>query len=147
MKNIDEIYPKTASLCNCMNVRRASRATTQFYDEVLKSSGLTIAQLSLLRHIEGGELSTISELAKRMRIDRTTLNRNMKPLVDAGMIAINPGEDSRTRQVTLTEFGKEAVVKGWVLWGEAQASLKEYLGEDDLVKLIQLLSKLEALVP
>jgi DNA-binding MarR family transcriptional regulator len=147
MKNIGEVYPKAPSLCNCMNIRRASRATTQFYDEVLKSSGLTIAQLSLLRHIEGGELPTISELANMMRIDRTTLNRNVKPLVDAGMIVINPGKDSRTRQLALTEVGREVVVKGWELWGEAQASLKEYLGEDDLAKIIQLLSKLEALVP
>jgi DNA-binding MarR family transcriptional regulator len=147
MKNIGEVYPKTPSHCNCMNVRRASRAATQFYDEVLKSSGLTIAQLSLLRHIEGEELPTISELANRMRIDRTTLNRNMKPLVDAGMIVINPGKDSRTRRVALTEVGREAMVKGWALWGEAQASIKEYLGEDDLAKLTQLLSKLEALVP
>ena len=147
MNKIIDVYPKKPSLCNCMNVRRASRAATQFYDEVLKSSGLTIAQLSLLRHIEKGELATITELAKMMRIDRTTLNRNMKPLVDARMIVINPGKDSRTRQVMLTEVGRDAVNKGWALWGDAQASLKEYLGEEDLGKLVQLLSKLEALVP
>lgn len=147
MKHIAEVYPKRPSPCNCMNVRRASRAVTQFYDEVLKPSGLTIAQLALLRHLEMVELTTISELAKLMRIDRTTLNRNMKPLVDAGLIAINPGKDSRTRQVMLTEEGSGAVVKGWALWEEAQASLKEYLGEEDMYKLVQLLSKLEALVP
>ncbi len=102
MKNIWEVDPKTLSLCNCMNVRRASRAATQFYDEVLRSSGLTIAQLSLLRHIGGDELPTISELSNMMRSDRTTLNRNMKTLVDAGMIIIKPSKDSRTRQVALT---------------------------------------------
>ncbi len=110
MKNIREVYPKTPNLCNCMNIRRASRAATQFYDEVLKPSGLTIAQLSLLRHVESAELATISELAKMMRIDRTTLNRNMKPLVGAGLIVIHTGKDSRTRQVMLTEMGREAVV-------------------------------------
>jgi len=147
MKHISEVYPKHPSPCNCMNVRRASRAVTQFYDEALKPSGLTLAQLSLLRQIEMVELTTISELAKIMRIDRTTLNRNMKPLTEAGLIVINTGKDSRTRQVMLTEAGRDAVVKAWALWGEAQASLKEYLGEEDLAKLVQLLSKLEALVP
>ncbi|WP_378956088.1 hypothetical protein [Pelosinus sp. sgz500959] len=58
-----------------------------------------------------------------------------------------PGEDSRIRQVILTELGKEAVTKGWALWGKAQASLQEYLGEEDLATLVLLLSKLEALVP
>jgi DNA-binding MarR family transcriptional regulator len=130
-----------------MNIRRASRAVTEFYDEVLRPSGLSIAQLGLLRPIEVVELTTISELAKLMRIDRTTLNRNMKPLTDAGLISIRPGKDSRTRQVALTAAGKEAVAKGWALWEEAQALIKEYLGEEDLTKLVQLLSKLEALVP
>ncbi|MBP2628423.1 MAG: transcriptional regulator, MarR family [Firmicutes bacterium] len=147
MEHINEVYPKRPSLCNCMNMRRASRAVTQFYDEVLKPSGLTIAQLALLRHLEILEQITISELAKKMRIDRTTLNRNMKPLADAGLIAIIPGKDSRTREIMLTQKGKDAVVLGWSLWGEAQNSIKEYMGEEDLVKLIQLLSKLEALVP
>lgn len=147
MKRINQVYPKKASPCNCMNVRRASRAVTQFYDDMLKPSGLTIAQMGLLRHVEMAEVTTVSELAKMMRIDRTTLNRNMKPLTDAGLLTSNPGQDSRTRQIMLTDAGRNAVAKAWSMWGEAQASLKEYLGEDDLAKLVALLSKLEALVP
>ncbi|MDP4127951.1 MAG: MarR family winged helix-turn-helix transcriptional regulator [Bacillota bacterium] len=147
MKHISEVYPKRPSPCYCMNMRRASRAVTQFYDEVLRPSGLTIAQLALLRHIEVLGQSTMGELAKTMRIDRTTLNRNMKPLADVGLIAINPGKDSRTREIKLTKMGNDAVVSGWALWGEAQESIKEYMGEDDLIRLKQLLSKIEALVP
>lgn len=147
MKQIIETYPKPPSPCSCMNIRRASRAVTQFYDDVLKPSGLSTAQLGLLRHIEAVEQTTISELANMMRIDRTTLNRNMKPLVDDGLISIKQGKDLRTRQVMLTDTGKAALAKAWELWGEAQVLLKEYLGKEDLGKLTQLLSKLEALVP
>jgi len=147
MKHINQVYPKKPSICNCLSIRRASRAVTQFYDNVVKSSGLTVAQLSLLRHLETSKPITISELAKMMRIDRTTLNRNMKPVIEAGFINVQPGKDSRTREIILTKTGKDAVVKGWALWREAQESLKEYMGEDDLVKLVQLLSKLEAIVP
>lgn len=142
-----ETYPKPPSSCNCMNVRRASRAVTQFYDEMLKPSGLTIAQLGLLKHLSATELITISELARMMRIDRTTLNRNMKPLANAGFIMINPGQDSRTRQVVLTESGKDTLIKADALWEEAQVLLSEYFGEADLAKLTELLSRLEALVP
>lgn len=147
MNPISRVYPKRPSLCNCMNVRRASRAVTQFYDAVLKPSGLTVAQMSLLRHLDLQKSTTISELAKRMRIDRTTLNRNMKPLADAGFISVNPGQDSRTREVVLMDTGKEALAKGWALWKEAQESIKRYMGEEDLAKLTELLSKLEALAP
>lgn len=146
MINSNEVFPKRSSPCNCMNVRRASRAITQFYDDVLRPSGLTVTQLSLLRHLELLSQTTIGELAKSMRIDRTTLNRNMKPLTDAGFIAINPGKDTRTKEIILTEKGKEVLSAGWKLWGEAQDTIKEYMGEEDLMKLKQLLSKLEAIV-
>lgn len=145
MQYINQVYPKRSSPCICMNLRRASRALTHFYDEVLKPSGLTINQLALLRNLEVLEQTTIGQLAKTMRIDRTTLNRNMKPLADAGLIEINPGKDSRTKEIILTEKGKAAVGLGWRLWGEAQKSIKEYLGEEDLAKLKQLLAKVEAL--
>jgi len=147
MQHIHETYPKIPSPCNCSNIRRASRAVTQFYDEVLKPCGLTITQLGLLRHLERIEEPTIGELAKCMRIDRTTLNRNMKPLTDAGLLSVIPGKDSRTRMILLTEAGKTAVSMGSALWDEAQVALQEYLGENELKKLGQLLSKLEALVP
>ena len=148
MKQINEdSYPKQPSPCNCLNIRRASRAVTQFYDKILEPSGLTISQLSLLRHLQHVEPVSISELAKIMRIDRTTLNRNMKPLADSDFITINPGQDPRTRQVVLTEKGTATTNNAWQLWNKAQASFKEYLGEDDLGTLVKLLSKLEALVP
>ncbi|MBU2699312.1 DNA-binding MarR family transcriptional regulator [Sporomusaceae bacterium BoRhaA] len=147
MKHIKETYPKPSSPCNFMNIHRASRAVAQFYNQVLKPSGLTIAQMGLLRQIEMAEGKTISEVAKSMRIDRTTLNRNLKPLTEAGLIIIRSGQDSRTRQVTLTAEGSNAAAEAWRLWGEAQVSIKEYLGEEDLAKFTKIMAKLEALAP
>jgi DNA-binding MarR family transcriptional regulator len=130
-----------------MNIHRASRAVSLFYNQVLRPSGLTIAQLGLLRQIDMAEEATISELARQARLDRTTLNRNLKPLTEAGFITIKPGQDSRTRQITLTEAGNKAMLEGCRLWGEAQESIKEYLGDEELIKFINLMAKLEALVP
>jgi len=146
-KSIDRIYPKPPSPCTCMNVRRASRAVTQFYDSVLSPCGLSLAQMSLLKNLAASEPTTITDLAKLMRIDRTTLNRNMKPLADSGLIEICAGQDSRTRQVRSTESGKIAFEKAWALWGEAQVLIQGYLGEEDSSRLVHLLSKLEALAP
>ncbi len=147
MKHITGYYPKSPSPCHCLNIRRASRAVTQFYEKVLEPSGLKLTQYSLLRHVEKVEPVTISELAKFMRIDRTTLNRNMKPLVEAGLIEVNSGADPRSRQVILTGAGKSALTSATALWDEAQASLQEYLGEQELEHFKSLISKLEALVP
>jgi DNA-binding MarR family transcriptional regulator len=147
MKKINECnYPKP-SPCNCLNIRRASRAVTHFYDKILEPSGLTISQLSLLRNLKRVEPVSISDLAKVIRIDRTTLNRNMKPLMDSGFITIYPGQDPRTRQIAITEKGIAVLDSAWLLWGKAQESVKDYMGEDDLAVLVKLLSKLEALMP
>ncbi|HWR56814.1 MAG TPA: MarR family winged helix-turn-helix transcriptional regulator [Negativicutes bacterium] len=147
MKHIKNIYPKRPSPCNCLNLRRASRAVSQFYDKVLEPCGISIAQLALLRHVELAEKTTISKLAKLMRIDRTTLNRNMKPLVETGLISICAGKDSRTKQINLTPAGRKTIAQGWELWGEAQTAISGYLGDDELTQLTQLLAKLEALAP
>ncbi|WP_068965041.1 MarR family winged helix-turn-helix transcriptional regulator [Desulfosporosinus sp. BG] len=145
MKHIGS-KPKSSSPCHCLNIRRASRAVTQFYEKVLEPSGLKVTQYSLLRNLEWLESVNMSVLAKIMRIDRTTLNRNMKPLINAGLIAVNPGEDSRSRQVILTEVGKTVLFNALELWSEAQASLEEYLGVEELESLEKSLSKLEALI-
>ncbi|MCE5286346.1 MAG: MarR family winged helix-turn-helix transcriptional regulator [Pelosinus sp.] len=147
MTHIKKTYPKPSSPCNFMNIHRASRAVSQFYNDVLRPCGLTVAQLGLLRQIEAAEGTTISELAKGMRIDRTTMNRSLKPLTEAGFITIMTGEDSRTRQIAITEAGSSAVNEGSRLWAEAQGSIKAYLGNDDLAKFIEIMAKLEALVP
>ncbi|MCB8817172.1 MarR family winged helix-turn-helix transcriptional regulator [Desulfosporosinus shakirovi] len=136
---------KSSSPCHCLNIRRASRAVTQFYEKVLEPSGLKVTQYSLLRNLERVESVSMSALAKTMRIDRTTLNRNMKPLMNAGLIMVNSGEDSRSRHVMLTDAGKAALVNAWALWGEAQTLLEEYLGVEELDVFEKLLSKLEAL--
>ena len=147
MKHIAGCYPKSPSPCLCLNIRRASRAVTGFYEKVMEPSGIKITQYSLLRHLEQVEPVMISELAKFMRIDRTTLNRNMKPLIEAGFINVNIGEDPRSRQVMLTEAGKSALCTATILWDEAQAALKEYLSDNEVEQFNRLISKLEALVP
>ena len=147
MKPITGSYPKPPSPCFCLNIRRASRAVTDFYEKVLEPSGIKITQYSLLRHLEEAEPVTISKLAAIMRIDRTTLNRNMKPLTEVGLIEVNLGQDPRSREVTLTKTGKLALANATVLWDQAQASLQEYLGEYDSRHFNHLTSKLEGLVP
>ena len=147
MKHIAGYYPKSPSPCLCLNIRRASRAVTEFYEKILEPSGIKIAQYSLLRHLKQVEPVTITGLAKVMRIDRTTLNRNMKPLIEAGFIEVKTGEDPRSRQVMLTAEGKSALSSASQLWAEAQASMQEYFEITELEELNHLIAKLEALVP
>ena len=140
-------YPKKSSHCACLNLRRASRAITAYYDHYLKPSGLSVSQLTLLRHIIFYKSVTMTRLAAQMRIDRTTLNRNLKPLAEQGLLEIIPGKDSRTKLICLKPKGEKKLQEALVLWEQVQKTVREYLGPDDADKLTDLTTKIEALVP
>ena len=141
------LYPKPSSPCNCMNIRRASRAVSQFYDSVLEPGGITLNQFGMLNVIAGMQSPGISQLAEEFRIDRTTMNRNLKPLLEKELICQRQGSDARRKEIVLTESGRAALQRGMELWTEAQKELESYLGADELKQLKSTLSKLEALVP
>ena len=147
MKDTVKLYPKPSSPCNCMNIRRASRAVTQLYDAMLQPSGLTITQMGLLKVIDALSAPSMSDLAAAFRIDRTTLNRNLKPLEEGGYLQLQRGQDARRREAVLTSSGRQALQEAQRLWNEAQQTMADYLGKDDLQQLKSILSKLEAMVP
>jgi DNA-binding MarR family transcriptional regulator len=104
--------------CNCLAVRQAARHITQFYDQLLASSGLRTTQFSILAKLRHLGPMTINALAAAMVMDRTTLGRNILPLERDGLIAIEKGSrDRRSKTLQLTKLGAarfRAAVKGWV---------------------------------
>jgi DNA-binding MarR family transcriptional regulator len=79
------------------NLRKVSRAITQFYDKQLGPSGITIAQLALIRTISIGYSSTFSKISKDMYMDQTTLTRNLGLLKKHDFIMIETSSDKRKR--------------------------------------------------
>ena len=114
--------------CACLNLRKASRAVTQVFDESLQSSALRSTQLPVLVTLAMAESNTITHLAEELVMDRTSLARLLNPLESAGFIQIVPGDDRRTREVSLTIRGKEAVAEAIPLWERAQAYIVARLG-------------------
>jgi DNA-binding MarR family transcriptional regulator len=90
--------------------------------------------------------STISRLADLMLLDRTTLNRNLKPLEREGLIQSGHGKDLRTRTLDLTPQGVEVLQRALPLWLEAQSAIVDIMGGriqrlgDDLTALEKLSS-------
>ncbi len=131
------------SICHCSNIRFAARKLTEFYDRRLEIVGLTLPQFSLLRRLgREGEVN-MNGLAKLAALDRTTLVRNLRPLLDAGLIKVAADEmDARQKRVCLTARGRKKVSKAMPLWESAQASVEEILGPgrinllDDLAEML-----------
>lgn len=116
--------------CACFNLRKATRAVTQLYDDMLRPTGLRTTQFSLLVSTSLLGPISVTRLAEMGVIDRTTLTRNFKPLEKRGLIKVASGEDRRTRFVTLTDRGREALTKALPLWKKAQASVVRKLGQE-----------------
>src|SRR5580765_4304797 len=95
--------------CTCGRLRRAARALTQLYDDLMAPSGLRVTQYSLLSTLATRGTSRMSDLARMLLLDRTALSRTLDPLVDRGYVAIVAGRDARTREISLTREGAKAI--------------------------------------
>ncbi len=140
-------YNKKSSPCHCINIRRASTSITSFYDEKLKSCGLTVNQFSLLRYLKFYGGLSVSDLALEMRLDRSTLVRTLKPLEEKGLVADTSEKGTRNRELTLTNKGTDLLSKAEPLWMETQKFITQYIGEDEMNLLKKVLSKMENLAP
>ena len=136
-----------ASPCTCSRLRRATRAVTQLYDDALAPAGLRVTQLSLLRTLQREGTLRIGDLAARNLLDRTALSRNLDPLADRKLVAIVPGRDARTREVTLTRQGIAAIAAAAPHWERAQREVARHVGRDRLGDLYAVLLDMEALHP
>jgi DNA-binding MarR family transcriptional regulator len=145
---VDRLTAAKCVDCACFNLRKAARVTTQFYDKALRPTGLRITQFSLLIATMMLESVTVTRLAEIGVMDRTTLTRNLKPLERKGLIKVAPGDDQRTRVVTLTTRGQEVLAKALPLWEKAQARVIKELGQErwkslqaDLGEVVSLVNK------
>lgn len=123
--------------CACFNLRRAARAVTQMYDEILRPAGIRSSQLMLLAAIGVEAPASVKTLADVMGMDRTTLSRNLAPLERDGLVRSSPGKDRRVREIELTEKGDEMLAVALPLWREAQERLGQILGDERLQSLLQ----------
>jgi DNA-binding MarR family transcriptional regulator len=136
-----------ASPCACGRLRRASRALTQLYDDLMAPSGLRVTQFSLLRTLERLGPQRITALAAATLLDRTALPRMLDPLVAEGLVEIVPGRDARSREAALTRAGTAALRAAEPHWKRAQTAVAKRLGTAKLDALIATLAEIESLHP
>lgn len=126
MAEVDDLA--MTRFCMCASVRRAGRALTNLYDDILAPSGLRVTQFSLLAHLARVDETTVTRLAEVRAMDRTTLTRNLAPLERDGFVTVGAGADRRTRVVRITVAGRAAMERALPLWREAQAHVAAALG-------------------
>lgn len=132
--------------CTNLKLRQLSRAVTRHYDAYVAPTGLKNSQYSLLSHVVLLGPLRPSDLAARMKIDASTLTRNLQPLVAAGWVEQGPGDDARSRSVVATEAGRVKRAEAQRAWKQAQLALNARLGNERVLALHALIDDcLEAL--
>ena len=116
----------------------------------MRGSGLNLSQYSLLAQLSEAPQS-LTALADRMEIDRTTLTRSLQPLLEQGWVAQSSGTDARQRLFALTASGTRARNAARRHWRQAQLALEQSLGQDFIAnfhaRLDQAMSRLKPALP
>jgi len=127
--------------CTNSKLRQLTRLVTRDYDAEVGASGLKTSQYSLLSHVVSFAPIRPSDLAHRMRLDASTLTRNLQPLIARGWVEILPGADARSRLVVATEAGRAKRTETRRVWRTAQLALNERLGVERVARLHALIDE------
>jgi len=103
--------PVPASLkpqgCTNLQLRQLMRRVSQHYDLEMARIGLKTTQYSLLSYVVKLGPIRPGDLAQAIKMEASTLTRNLKPLIAAGWVELAAGVDGRSRLVTVTEAGRD----------------------------------------
>src|SRR5271155_5833804 len=114
--------------CAGWSSRLAARRITNFLEERMQGSGLSLAQFGLMTQIAAAPDDTLGALAERTGLDQSTLSRNLRGLEAAGLVEIAiTSDDQRRRAVWLTEKGARSLEAAIPVWQDAHAALSERL--------------------
>ncbi|MBC8058014.1 MAG: winged helix-turn-helix transcriptional regulator [Rhizobiales bacterium] len=127
--------------CSSLKLRQLSRRVSQHFDRIVASTGLKTTQYSLLSNIARLEPIRPGDLADQMAMDASTLTRNLQPLVAQGWVEIGPGDDGRSRIVTVTEAGRTKRAEAQREWKRAQIAFNARLGDERVVRLHALIDE------
>lgn len=127
--------------CTNAKLRQFMRRVAQHYDTELSQAGIKTTQYSLLSHVEKlGPIRPV-DLAASMKMEASTLTRNLKPLVDAGWVKVAAGADARSRLVTLTDAGRTKRAEAKRQWRKAQDGINDLLGMGNVAALHALIDQ------
>lgn len=124
------LYHNVKDQCACNAAREVARRLTRRYDAALKPTGIKATQFTILTVTALVPDASMTQLAEKLGMERTTFLRNLKPLERDGFIELSDERHQRARLVTVTPKGMEVLAAALPLWEAAQDRLKREIGAD-----------------
>jgi DNA-binding MarR family transcriptional regulator len=111
----------------------------------MRSVSLRTTQYALLAWLgHAGEIRQ-RDLVPLTHLEETTLTRNLRPLIDAGWVALGRGDDRREKRVRLTAAGTAKLRQARPAWDRAQKRMRSRLPKSKWATLMELLPELARL--
>jgi len=109
-----------------------------------ETSGITLAQWRVIALIGAAGQTQSSKLSKDAALDKGLLSRNLKTLIEQGVVASRmDAEDHRVHILSLTSKGRAIFEKTLPVTRKRQAKLREGLTDEDLRVFHKVLDHLE----
>jgi DNA-binding MarR family transcriptional regulator len=107
-----------------------NRVVTNIYDEALRPLGMKAGQLNALVALTRIGTTTAGDIARVLKIEKSTLSRNLERMRSRGWIDVAPGDDARSNQIEVTAAGAKMLEDALPLWRDAQRSARKLLGDE-----------------
>jgi DNA-binding MarR family transcriptional regulator len=114
--------------CTCFRIRGAARRVTQIYSRHLAPTGLMISHFSLLGFVAAEGPISIGRLSDLLATDRTTLTRNLRPLLQGGLVERATSGDRRRHELVATPDGRALFKRALPLWVAAEQEVRAAMG-------------------
>jgi DNA-binding MarR family transcriptional regulator len=106
--------------CLASRVRLLNRLITGAYDKALRPHGLRISQLNVLVSIASRGPLRASELCRLLKLEKSTLSRDLERLIEQGWITRSP-------RLEITAAGQARVTECVPAWRKAQREARRLL--------------------
>lgn len=118
--------------CIAVRVRLLNRFVTGLCEAGLRGHDLSVAQMNILVAVGHAGPLTPTQVAAALVMDKSTLSRDVEPLLARDWLRKVAGTDKRSHTLELTPAGREKVASILPVWRDAQAALRELLGAGNL---------------
>jgi DNA-binding MarR family transcriptional regulator len=133
--------------CLALRARMLSRVVTQIYEEALRPLGLKPSQHSILAALAMMDDPRPSDLAAALRLEPSTVSRNLAVMVRSGWVEERPAEDERTRRVGLSHAGADLLREALPHWRKAQRKAHALLSDEGRDALVGIIDRLGVAPP
>lgn len=136
-----DVVDEIAQGCLAFRVRALGRAVSGVYDRAVARWGLTIAQVNLLTYVGKRGRCTPADLGRAMQMDKSTVSRSVRPLLDAGLLDAEQGEGGRLREIWLAPAGRGRLRSLLPAWRAAQGEVEAMLGAEAVRSVLRIGNK------